>query len=154
MLKSLFYLLFVAVLLVSCKEETKSLQDAPKKGATTEVVDIRPALNGFWLLISQSFTKGRKLEKFPVGGSVSMILNEDNEWYTLDRKDTVCSGHFTLENNEISLIVDKSSDETSCSQIVGKIKLKGRFLQIEGFMSYNNKGDDYMHALFGRSRLK
>lgn len=156
-LNKLFYIFIILVLFVSCKskeeERVQNNQDAKK----SEKTDLRKSMNGYWIMISQSFTKGRKLEKFPVGGTVGIIFNEKDEWYSVTRKfrkpeDTITKGSFYLEGDRIVMEVLESKDVMSYKKLVGKVELNGRFLQLEGEMTYTgDKLPEYTHAILGRS---
>jgi hypothetical protein len=155
--KQIKYIILILVL-VSCQSESKSENKSAKEKKTlSEKTDLRQELNGYWILISQSFTKGRKLEKFPVGGSVSMIIDEFDNWYTLRRvlhenEDTISRGTLTLVEDKIVFEVTESKDEASYIKLEGKVEVHGRFMQIEGTMSYKEgRKPEYTHTMFGKS---
>lgn len=146
----------IGLLTFSCADSAKE-KKGNKKKELSKKTDLRESMNGYWVLISQSFTRGRKLEKFPVGGSVGIIFTEDDKWYSITRKlrepeDTISYGTFHLERNKIVMEVTHSDDISSYVRLNGKIEINGRFMQLEGRMMY--EGDrlaEYTHAIFGKS---
>ncbi len=151
----IFILLLFAF--VSCKSDAPEEKKDADSTRLSKKTDLRQSMNGYWVLISQSFTKGRKLEKFPVGGTVGIIFNEKDEWFSVTRnlgvdEDTISYGTFYLERNHIVMEVISSKDPTSYIRLNGTVDIFGRFLQMEGRMMY--KGDrlaEYTHAIFGKS---
>ncbi|MCB0478283.1 MAG: hypothetical protein KDC84_08975 [Crocinitomicaceae bacterium] len=153
---SVIFIGLICLGIFSCGSDSESV--GKKEGRKiSEKTDLRKAMNGYWVLISQSFTRGHKLEKFPVGGTVGLIFNENDEWFSVSRKfhlpeDTITKGKFYLEGDHLVMEVTESKDLISYEKLDGKIQLHGRFIQIEGEMSYANKEqNDYMHAILGRS---
>lgn len=149
--------LFVMLLNSCSKGEEAKDRRATNHSNSVSSSKIRETLNGYWVMISQSFTKGRKLESFPVGGTVGIIFTSNDHWYSVTRslgekEDTVSHGTFAVKGNKIVMEVEESIDPVSHVRLNGKLSILGRFMQLEGRMIYEgDKRSEYTHVILGRS---
>lgn len=151
------YLLLFLVLLACGGEEVKEEPQSDEVPSIAPQSDLKESITGYWIMISQSFTRGRKLEKFPVGGTVGIIFNESGDWYSVSSRlgkpeDTVTIGSYAMDGERIVMEVKETKDPLSYKKLDGKITMNGRFMQLEGEMSFEgDKLPEYMHSILGRS---
>lgn len=149
--KFTFGVLLFQFVFFGCQTENDQTTEKKSKDLS-ENTDLRKSLNGHWSLISQSFTKGRKLEKFPVAGTVDMFIDANDRWCTFSNEDTISYGTLKLIDDNIQIFVEFSEDEMSVQRIDGKVSATDKYFQLEGKMHYTTKSHvDYTHMIFGKS---